>query len=84
MIPNDTKIIDVMEFLKGCIQRQVHILGGSVLSEFKKLESFSKPEVFHFKPKPFGHFMSIGEFCPQEGASCVKYQSQSEVIKMIS
>ena len=51
--------IDVMEFLKGSVQRQVHILGGSVLSEFKKLESFSKPEVFHFKPKPFGHFMSI-------------------------
>ena len=59
MVPNDTKIVDIMEFLKGCIQRQVHILGGSVLSEFKKLESFSKPEVFHFKPKPFGHLMSI-------------------------
>ena len=59
MVPNETKIVDIMEFLKGCIQRQVHILGGSVLSEFKKLESFSKPQVFHFKPKPFGHMMSI-------------------------
>ena len=59
MAPNDMKIVDVMELLKGCAQRQVHILGGSILSEFKKLGSFSKPEVFHLKPEPFGHFASI-------------------------
>lgn len=59
LAPNDMKILDVMDLLKGCIQRQVHILGGSVLSEFKKLGSFSKPQVFHMKPKPFGHFVSL-------------------------
>ena len=59
MAPNDMKIVDVMELLKGCAQRQVHIFGGSILSEFKKLGSFSKPEVFHLKPEPFGHFVSL-------------------------
>ena len=57
--PNDMKIVDVMELLKGCAQRQVHIMGGSVLSEYKKLGSLSKPEVFHLKPEPFGHYVSI-------------------------
>ena len=34
MAANDMKIVDVMELLKGCVQRQVHILGmrsGSLL-----------------------------------------------------
>ena len=56
---NAMKIVDVMELLKGSLQRQIHIMGGSVLSEFKKLNSFSTPEVFHVKPEPFGHFVSV-------------------------
>ena len=54
-----TKIVDVMEVLKGCVQRQVHEMGRSVLSEFKMRGTVSIPEAFHLKPKPFGHFVTI-------------------------
>ena len=56
---NAMKIVDVMELLKAATQRQIHIMGGSVLSEFKKLQSFSTPEVFHLKPEPFGHYVTV-------------------------
>ena len=54
-----TKTVDVMEVLKGCVQRQVHEMGRSVLSEFKMRGTVSIPEAFHLKPKPFGHFVTI-------------------------
>merc|ERR1719350_1717786 len=54
-----TKIVDVMEVLKGCVQRQVHEMGRSVLSEFKMRGTVSTPEAFHLKPEPFGHFVTI-------------------------
>ena len=54
-----TKIVDVMEVLKGCVQRQIHEMGRCVLSEFKMRGTVSIPEVFHLKPKPFGHFVTI-------------------------
>ena len=56
---NTTKIVDVMEVLKGCVQRQIHEMGRSVLSECKMRGTVSIPEAFHLKPEPFGHFVSI-------------------------
>ena len=56
---NATKIVDVMEVLKGCVQRQIHEMGRSVLSEFRMRGTVSVPEAFHLKPKPFGHFITI-------------------------
>ncbi|TRY73519.1 hypothetical protein TCAL_05479 [Tigriopus californicus] len=53
------KIPDIMELLKGTVQRQVHEMGRSVLSELKLRGSVSLPEVFHFKPEPVGHFCSF-------------------------
>ena len=54
-----TKIPDLMEVLKGCVQRQIHNMGRSVLSEFHLRGTTSLPETFHFKPEPLGHFCSI-------------------------
>ena len=59
MASNSTKIVDLMELLKGCVQRQIHEIGRGVLSEFKMLGTISTPEVFHLKPEPFGHHVSI-------------------------
>ena len=59
---NTTKIVDVMEVLKGCVQRQIHEMGRSVLSECKMRGTVSIPEAFHLKPEPFGHFVTIGRF----------------------
>jgi hypothetical protein len=59
MAPNSLKIIDLMDIMKGCIQRQVHTLGGSVMAEFKKFGTVSSPQVFHLKPEPLGHFASM-------------------------
>ena len=56
---NTTKIVDVMEVLKGCVQRQIHEMGRSVLSECKMRGTVSIPEAFHLKPEPFGHFVTI-------------------------
>jgi hypothetical protein len=56
---NVTKIVDVMEVLKGCVQRQIHEMGRSVLSEFRMRGTVSIPEAFHLKPDPFGHFVTI-------------------------
>ena len=56
---NNTKIVDVMEVLKGCVQRQIHEMGRSVLSEFRMRGTVSIPEAFHLKPNPFGHFVTI-------------------------
>ena len=54
-----TKIPDLMEVLKGCVQRQIHNMGRSVLSEFHLRGTTSLPETFHFKPEPLGHFCSV-------------------------
>lgn len=54
-----TKIPDLMEILKGCVQRQIHEMGRSVLSELKMRNTTSLPEVFHLKPEPLGHLCSI-------------------------
>ena len=59
MAPNCMKIVDVMDLLKGSMQRQVHEFGRAILSEFKMLGSITTPEVFHMKPEPFGHHVSI-------------------------
>ena len=56
---NNSKIVDLMEVLKGCVQRQIHEMGRSVLSEFRMRGTVSIPEAFHLKPKPFGHFVTI-------------------------
>ena len=56
---NSTKIVDLMEVLKGCVQRQIHEMGRSVLSECKMRGTVSIPEAFHLKPDPFGHFVTI-------------------------
>lgn len=53
------KIPDLMETLKGCVQRQVHEMGRSVLSELKMLGTTSLPQIFHFKPQPLKHMCSI-------------------------
>jgi len=56
---NSTKIVDLMEVLKGCVQRQIHEMGRSVLSECRMRGTVSIPEAFHLKPDPFGHFVTI-------------------------
>ena len=56
---NSTKIADLMEVLKGCVQRQIHEMGRSVLSECRMRGTVSIPEAFHLKPDPFGHFVTI-------------------------
>ena len=48
-----------MEVLKGCVQRQIHEMGRSVLSECRMRGTVSIPEAFHLKPDPFGHFVTI-------------------------
>lgn len=53
------QIPDLMEVLKGCVQRQVHEMGRSVIAEFKARKTLSAPEAFHYKPKPLGHILSI-------------------------
>ena len=50
---------DLMEVLKGCVQRQIHEMGRSVLSELSMRGTVSIPETFHLKPGPLGHFCSI-------------------------
>lgn len=57
--PNTMKIVDVMELLKGCTQRQVFEMGRSVLSEFSLIGTISTPQAFHLKPKPFGHLTTV-------------------------
>ena len=43
--PNSMKITDLMEILKGSVQRQVHEMARSVLSEFKMRGTVSVPQV---------------------------------------
>ncbi len=45
--------------LKGCVQRQIHEMGRSVLSELKMRGTSSLPEVFHLKPEPLGHLCTM-------------------------
>ncbi len=45
VVRKTTKIPDLMEVLKGCLQRQVHEMGRSVLSELKMRGTTSMPEV---------------------------------------
>ncbi|XP_040573632.1 ufm1-specific protease 2 [Lepeophtheirus salmonis] len=52
-----TKIVDAMNILKGCVQRQIHVMGTVVLSEFRSFETVSNPEVFHFKNPQMGSTM---------------------------
>jgi len=57
--PNSMKICDLMEILKGSVQRQIHEMARSVLSEFKMRGTVSVPQAFHLYPRPFGHFATI-------------------------
>lgn len=57
--PNSMKIGDLMEILKGSVQRQIHEMARSVLSEFKMRQTVSVPQAFHLYPRPFGHFATI-------------------------
>lgn len=57
--PNSMKICDLMEILKGSVQRQIHEMARSVLSEFKMRGTVSVPQPFHLYPRPFGHFATI-------------------------
>merc|ERR1719167_1327574 len=52
-------ISSLMEILKGSVQRQIHEMARSVLSEFKMRGPLSLPEAFHLYPRPFGHFITI-------------------------
>ena len=49
--PNSMKIGDLMEILKGCVQRQIHEMARSVLSEFKMRQTVSVPQAFHLYPR---------------------------------
>ena len=44
-----TRVVCLMEVLKGSVQRQLHELGRSVLSELKMKSSTSLPEAFHVR-----------------------------------
>ena len=57
--PNSMTISSLMEILKGSVQRQIHEMARSVLSEFKMRGTLSLPEAFHLYPRPFGHFITI-------------------------
>ena len=49
--PNSMKIGDLMEILKGSVQRQIHEMARSVLSEFKMRQTVSVPQAFHLYPR---------------------------------
>ncbi len=59
IVRKSTKIPDLMEVLMGCVQRQIHEMGRSVLSELKMRGTSSLPEVFHVRPAPLGHLCSM-------------------------
>lgn len=48
------RVVELMEVLKGSVQRQLHEFGRSVLSELKMKSSTSQPEAFHVRPAPLG------------------------------
>ena len=59
LVRRTTRVNDAMEVLKGCVQRQLHDMGRSVLSELKMKGTTSAPEVFHLRPEPLGHLCTI-------------------------
>jgi len=59
LAPNSMTICSLMEILKGSVQRQIHEMARSFLSEFKMRKTLSLPEACHLYPRPFGHFVSI-------------------------
>jgi len=59
LAPNSMTISSLMEILKGSVQRQIHEMARSFLSEFKMRKTLSLPEACHLYPRPFGHFVSI-------------------------
>ncbi|QQP38567.1 Uncharacterized protein FKW44_019174 [Caligus rogercresseyi] len=49
VLRRSTKIPDIITVLKGCVQRQIHMIGTVVLSEFRSFQTLSNPEIYHFK-----------------------------------
>ena len=64
--PNSMKIGDLMEILKGSVQRQIHEMARSVLSEFKMRQTVSVPQAFHLYPR-YTMLYTIGNQC------CIKF-----------
>eukprot|EP00095_Tigriopus_kingsejongensis_P012382 maker-scaffold190_size271632-snap-gene-1.35 protein:Tk12382 transcript:maker-scaffold190_size271632-snap-gene-1.35-mRNA-1 annotation:"conserved hypothetical protein" len=64
------KIPELMELLKGTVQRQIYEMGRSVISELKTRGTTSLPVAFHFKPQALGHLCSI---VYNERATCANF-----------
>lgn len=59
VVRKSSRINDLMEVLKGGVQRQLHEMGRSVLSELKMKGTTSLPEAFHVRPDTLGHLATM-------------------------